>query len=114
MRQVLESDTGFYYTVGAFTVAVFVIGLAIVGVTNPEAIGTRELVGFVVGFFLFMLVYFVSVSVRRLEGSGRVADRSETDDRRTLSRDRTSERKTTGQGSSRPASPIVASRKHYL
>lgn len=68
MRRILESDTGFYYAVGAFTVAIFVIGLAVVGVTNPDAIGTRELVGFVVGFFLFVLVYFVSVSVHRLEG----------------------------------------------
>ncbi|MCU4741131.1 hypothetical protein OB955_06710 [Halobacteria archaeon AArc-m2/3/4] len=68
MRRILESDTGFYYAVGAFTVAIFVIGLVIVGVTNPDTIGTRELIGFVVGFFLFMLVYFISISVHRLEG----------------------------------------------
>lgn len=67
MRQFLESDLGFYYAVGAFVVAVFVVGLAAFAIRNPGSLGTAELVGLSGGFFLFMLVYFVSVSIQRLE-----------------------------------------------
>lgn len=63
----LESDTGFYYAVGVFTALVFVVGLAALVATTP-GIATRELAGFIVGFFLFILVYFVSLFVHRLEG----------------------------------------------
>ncbi|AGB36057.1 hypothetical protein [Natronococcus occultus] len=67
MRAYLESDIGFYYTVGAFTTAVFVVALAALAVITPAGIGTRELGGLVVGFALFMIVYFVSVTVHQLE-----------------------------------------------
>ena len=67
MRALLESDVGFYYAVGAFTIAVFVAGLAVLAVIAPAGIGARELGGLVIGFLLFMLVYFVSVTVHRLE-----------------------------------------------
>ncbi|WP_049922299.1 hypothetical protein [Halopiger djelfimassiliensis] len=69
MRRLLESDLGFYYAIGLFTIAVFVAGLAVLAVVSPSNVGTRELGGLVVGFALFMLVYFVSVTVRRLEDS---------------------------------------------
>ncbi len=68
MRTLLESDTGFYYAIGAFTTLVFVVGLAVLAVLNPGGVGARELTGLVVGFLLFMLVYFVSITVHRLEG----------------------------------------------
>ena len=67
MRTLLESDVGFYYAVGAFTIAVFVVALAVLAVVSPFGIGARELGGLVVGFLLFMVVYFVSVTVHRLE-----------------------------------------------
>jgi hypothetical protein len=67
MRSLLESDTGFYYAIGAFTTLVFVFGLAALALVNPGGVGARELGGLVVGFFLFMLVYFVSITVHRLE-----------------------------------------------
>ncbi|SDR26383.1 hypothetical protein [Natronobacterium texcoconense] len=67
MRNRFESDVGFYYAVGAFTITIFVVGLAVLTVVAPAGIGTRELVGLVIGFTLFMLVYFVSVAVHHLE-----------------------------------------------
>ncbi|MFC4541083.1 hypothetical protein ACFO5R_03960 [Halosolutus amylolyticus] len=68
MREFLESDTGFYYAIGVFTIAVFCVGLAALAIVNPDGVGSRELAGLVGGFVLFMLVYFVSVTVHRLEG----------------------------------------------
>lgn len=67
MQEYLESDLGFYYAVGAFVIAVFVLGLAAVAIIDPDGVGTVELVGLAGGFFVFMLVYFISVSVQRLE-----------------------------------------------
>lgn len=67
MRQYLESDLGFYYGVGIFVIAVFVLGMAAVAIIDPDDVGTVELVGLAGGFFVFMLVYFISVSVQRLE-----------------------------------------------
>jgi hypothetical protein len=67
MREWLESDTGFYYAIGVFTTLVFVLALAALAIVNPGGVGTRELAGLVVGFSLFMLVYFVSITVHRLE-----------------------------------------------
>lgn len=67
LRVLLESDTGFYYAVGAFTIAVFVIGVGILALANPGGVGAIELAGLAVGFTLFMLVYFVSITVHRLE-----------------------------------------------
>ena len=65
-RPDLSSDRAFYYAVGLFTTALFVGGLAILALTSPDGVGGRELVGFVVGFGLFMLVYVVSLSIYRL------------------------------------------------
>ncbi|WP_254532404.1 hypothetical protein [Natrinema gelatinilyticum] len=67
MREYLESDIGFYYAVGGFMIAVFVLGMVAIAVINPEGVGTIELVGLSGGFLVFMLVYFISISVQRLE-----------------------------------------------
>lgn len=67
MRNPLESDTAFYGAVGAFVTALFVLGLGLFALFDPASLQGREMVGFVVGFGLFMLVYFVSVFVHRLE-----------------------------------------------
>ena len=61
----LATDRGFYYAVGLFTVAIFVVGLAILAWATPGGIGTRELVGFVVGFGLFMGSYVVAMVIYR-------------------------------------------------
>ncbi|WP_121743859.1 hypothetical protein [Natronorubrum halophilum] len=68
MREFFDSDTGFYYAIGLFTIGVFLAALAVLAMTSPADIGTRELGGLVVGFSVFMLVYFVSITVYRLEG----------------------------------------------
>lgn len=67
MRGYLESDTAFYFAIGGFMTVLFVLGLGAFAVTDPDALRGREIVGFVVGFGLFMAVYFVSILVHRLE-----------------------------------------------
>ncbi|QLG50092.1 hypothetical protein [Natrinema halophilum] len=67
MREYLESDIGFYYAVGVFMIAVYVVGMVAFAVISPGSVGTVELVGLSGGFLLFMLVYFISISVQRLE-----------------------------------------------
>ena len=67
MREFLETDTGFYYAIGAFTIAVFLVAIAVLAIATPDGVGSRELVGLVVGFGLFMVVFFVSIAVHRLE-----------------------------------------------
>ncbi|PGF18374.1 hypothetical protein CP556_15155 [Natrinema sp. CBA1119] len=66
IREYFESDLRFYYAVGVFVILVFVSGIAIVGVLELAAIDAR-LIPLIVGFFLFMFVYFISVSVQALE-----------------------------------------------
>ncbi|WP_290819329.1 hypothetical protein [Halovivax sp.] len=66
MRRLLESDRAFYYAVGLFTLGIFVGGLALLAATSPDGVGSRELVGFSVGFLLFILVYFVSMTIYRM------------------------------------------------
>ena len=67
MRQFLESDTGFYYAVGLFTIVVFLGALGVLALVNPRGIGAVELGGLLVGFSLFMLIFFLSVTIHRLE-----------------------------------------------
>ncbi|ELY50672.1 hypothetical protein C494_04815 [Natronorubrum bangense JCM 10635] len=67
MRALLESDTGFYYLIGLFTIAVFLVSLAALAILGPAGLGAAELGGLVVGFLVFMLVYFISIAVHRLE-----------------------------------------------
>ncbi|MFB1065091.1 hypothetical protein [Natrinema sp. H-ect4] len=66
IREYFESDLRFYYAVGVFVILVFVSGIAIVGVLGLAVIDAR-LIPLIVGFFLFMFVYFISVSVQALE-----------------------------------------------
>lgn len=69
MRSHLESDLGFYYAVGVFIIAIFTVGMAVIAVINPGGVGTVELVGLSGGFFLFMIVYSISITIQRLEDS---------------------------------------------
>ena len=66
MRRFLESDTGFYVAVGAFTILTFVVALAILVPTSPDAVDPSQLLGFVAGFLLFMTSYFVAMAIYRL------------------------------------------------
>ena len=67
MREWLESDLGFYFAVGVFTIVVFLVALGVLSQTSADVGGPRELIGLVVGFLLFMLVFFVSIAVHKLE-----------------------------------------------
>ena len=66
MRRFIESDLAFYYAMGAFTVALFLVGLGVLALLNPDGIGRRELGGFVVGFGLFMTSYVIAMVVYRV------------------------------------------------
>lgn len=66
IREYFESDLRFYYAVGVFVILVFVSGIAVVGVLELAVIDA-QLIPLIVGFFLFMFVYFISVSVQALE-----------------------------------------------
>ncbi|GAB7018792.1 hypothetical protein [Halostagnicola bangensis] len=67
MRSVLESDTKFYYAVGVLTIAVFILSIAAVTTLNSIRLGSQGLFGLLVGFGFFMLVFFVSIAIHRLE-----------------------------------------------
>ena len=64
---VLESDTGFYYAMGILTIIVFIVALVAVTMVTPVEIGQGGFLGIVVGFGLFMLVFFVSIYAQQLE-----------------------------------------------
>jgi|GEM_PF-1772880 len=66
MKLIPESDTGVALAAGAFTLLLFVLGIAIVSATSPTGVGRFELVGFGVGFGLFIGIYFLSMSADRL------------------------------------------------
>lgn len=59
-----ESDTGIYVATGVFTIAVFVVAVAIVAWMQLE-LATTTIVALSLGFFVFMGVYFVSMAVYR-------------------------------------------------
>ncbi|WP_207591591.1 hypothetical protein [Halomontanus rarus] len=61
-----ESDLRFYYAVGGFVILVFVSGIAVLTLLDLLVIDHR-LIPLTVGFFLFMFVYFISISVQALE-----------------------------------------------
>lgn len=62
----LDSDLRFWYAIGGFLILVYVLALTLAAHLNVTTIDRRVL-PLTVGFFLFMFVYFVSVSVLRLE-----------------------------------------------
>jgi tellurite resistance protein TehA-like permease len=66
MRVVPESDKGVALAAGAFTLLLFVVGIAIVSATSPTGVGTFELVGFAAGFTLFITIYFLSMNADRI------------------------------------------------
>lgn len=66
-----RSDRVFYWLIGAFTTAVFLVGLGVLWLTSPGGLGTRELAGFVVGFGLYMAVYLASMAIYRRVSDGR-------------------------------------------
>lgn len=66
LREYFESDIRFYYAIGAFVILVYIIGIAIIALLELTAID-RRLIPLTVGFFLFMGVYFISISVQLLE-----------------------------------------------
>lgn len=66
MWSLFESDQAFYYAIGAFTFALFLAGLGVLALLNPDGIGTRELGGFVAGFGLFMVSYVIAMVVYRV------------------------------------------------
>lgn len=62
MSPLPESEKGVAMAAGVFTLLLFGVSLAVVHVGTPAELGRRELVGFGVGFGLFVAVYFVSMS----------------------------------------------------
>jgi len=57
MRGRLTSDLGVYALSGLFSLAVFVVAIAILSSTLPDGLGGRQLVGLVVGYLLFVGAY---------------------------------------------------------
>ncbi|WP_323173260.1 hypothetical protein [Natrialba sp. PRR66] len=66
IQEYFESDIRFYYAVGVFVMLVFVSGIAVTAILDLAVID-RRLIPLCVGFFLFMFVYFISVSIQTLE-----------------------------------------------
>ncbi|MFW5917805.1 MAG: hypothetical protein ACOCRD_05290 [Halorubrum sp.] len=60
MRDRLTSDLGVYALSGLFSLIVFGVALALLSRTLPDGLGSRQLVGLVVGYLLFMGVYTVA------------------------------------------------------
>ncbi|MFP9193762.1 hypothetical protein [Natronosalvus vescus] len=63
----LSSDTGFYVAVGILTILVFVVAFAVATLVSPVSLTGGGLLGLVVGFGLFMAVFFGSIVAQRLE-----------------------------------------------
>lgn len=66
VRSIVKSDVRFYVIVGVFLIGIYLIAIGI-GFSQGLLSLDRQLLPFVVGFFLFMAVYFASVLVLRLE-----------------------------------------------
>ncbi|WP_435099677.1 hypothetical protein [Halorubrum sp. N11] len=60
MRERLTSDLGVYALSGLFSLVVFGVALALLSRTLPDGLGSRQLVGLVVGYLLFMGAYSVA------------------------------------------------------
>lgn len=70
IRRYLASDVGFYVGVGVLIILVFVVAVGI-GLHQNVMAPDRQLIPFVVGFLLFMAVYFASIAVLRLRPEDR-------------------------------------------
>ncbi|OIB57177.1 hypothetical protein [Natrialba sp. SSL1] len=66
VREYFESDIRFYYAVGAFIIVVYCLAIAGAALLDL-AIVDRRLLPLTVGFFMFMFVYFISISIQLLE-----------------------------------------------
>ena len=66
IREHFESDLRFYYAVGVFVIFVFISAISVSAILELAVIDHR-LIPLAAGFFLFMFVYFISVSVQALE-----------------------------------------------
>lgn len=60
-----KSDTGIYVASGVFTIAVFVIAVAVFVGRTELGLTTTTILTLSIGFFAFMGVYFVSMAVYR-------------------------------------------------
>lgn len=65
-REHFDSDIRFYYVVGIFIILVYSASIAAAAIMDVTVIDSR-LLPLTVGFFLFMFVYFISISVQLLE-----------------------------------------------
>lgn len=68
LRRSLESDTGFYVAVGVLTIVVFLFSIVLVSFLTPVRLTGGGFLGLLVGFGLFMAVFFASIAAQRLEG----------------------------------------------
>ncbi|WP_306060083.1 hypothetical protein [Natronococcus wangiae] len=68
-REHFESDILFYYAIGVFIILVYSTAIIAAAVLELAVIDSR-LIPLTVGFFLFMFVYFISISVQFLEPNG--------------------------------------------
>lgn len=66
LQEQFESDIRFYYAVGGFIILVYSAAIATAALLDL-AIVDRRLLPLTVGFFLFMLVYFIAISAQLLE-----------------------------------------------
>ncbi len=57
VRDRLTSDLGVYALSGLFSLVVFVVALTILSRTLPGGLGSRQLVGLVFGYLLFIGAY---------------------------------------------------------
>jgi len=57
VRDRLTSDLGVYALSGLFSLVVFGVALAILSRTLPDGLGSRQLVGLVFGYLLFIGAY---------------------------------------------------------
>lgn len=66
LREHFESDIRFYYAIGVFFILVYITAIAAAAIMEL-AIIDRRLIPLTVGFFMFLFVYFISISVQLLE-----------------------------------------------
>ena len=57
VRDRLTSDLGVYALSGLFSLVVFAVALGVLARTLPGGLGSRQLVGLVVGYLLFIGAY---------------------------------------------------------
>ncbi|MFC4986203.1 hypothetical protein [Saliphagus infecundisoli] len=66
LRDYFESDTRFYYAIGVFIILIYCSVVTITAISGL-AVVDRRIIPLTVGFFIFMFVYFISISVQALE-----------------------------------------------